>query len=57
VDGKPVVDLADLNAAIVRHRVGDKIPVEVKRAGKPVSLTVTLGDRSPSARDNCSQTP
>ncbi len=53
VDGKPITDQADLNAAIVSHRVGDTIPVEVMRAGKSVTVTITLGDRSTS-KNNCS---
>ena len=53
VDGKPITDQADLNAAIVSHRVGERIPVEVIRGRKSVTASITLGDRSKD-KNNCS---
>ncbi len=51
VDGRPIGDFADLNAAIASRRVGETIKIRVLRGGKAVDLDVTLGDRP--ANTNC----
>lgn len=41
--GSTVTNLDDFDAALRRFKAGDKVPVIVKRDGKEVTLTVTLG--------------
>ena len=38
-----VANLDDFDAALRKFKAGDKVPVVVKRDGKDVTLTVTLG--------------
>ena len=42
--GKHRIDgIEDFNSALRKFKVGDKVPVEVMRAGKELTLTITLG--------------
>ena len=41
--GRDVRGLEDLDADVKEHAVGDRVKVEVLRAGKTVELTVRLG--------------
>ena len=45
VDGQDVRSMDDLILLVRRHKAGDTIKLKVIRDGKPVELTVTVGDR------------
>ena len=45
LDGKAITNADDLTAAVNNHAPNDKVTLVVTRAGKPVTLTVTLGVR------------
>ncbi|HEY1812671.1 MAG TPA: redoxin domain-containing protein [Kofleriaceae bacterium] len=45
LDGAPVGNVADVRARLAPHRVGDKIPVTVRRGDTTHELTVELGER------------
>ena len=45
VDGRPIGDYADLNAAIASRKVGETVKIRVIRSGQAVDLDVTLGNR------------
>ncbi|MGN6608946.1 MAG: YlbL family protein [Jatrophihabitans sp.] len=47
VDGTKVGSTDQLRAALATHQPGERVQVAVRRAGKPATVTVTLG-RSPS---------
>ncbi|MDR1788590.1 MAG: trypsin-like peptidase domain-containing protein [Treponema sp.] len=49
VDGTPVARIADLYTALEDNKPGDKVDVEVLRAGKTVKLKLTLSDRDESS--------
>ncbi|MEF8708889.1 MAG: trypsin-like peptidase domain-containing protein [Candidatus Accumulibacter propinquus] len=42
VDGKPVDSVGKLLARLDEHRIGDRVPLEVLRAGRKVEVTVVL---------------
>jgi hypothetical protein len=44
--GKPISSIYDYTDSIGRNKPGDKVEIVVKRDGKDVTLTVTLGSRS-----------
>lgn len=44
-DGKPIAGMADLVKSIVRAGVGKKVEVEIRREGRTMKLTITLGWR------------
>jgi S1-C subfamily serine protease len=46
VDGLKVARLADLYSALEDNKPGDKVAVELIRAGKTVKLEVILADRA-----------
>jgi S1-C subfamily serine protease len=46
VDGMKVARLADLYSALEDNKPGEKIAVELLRAGKPVKIDVVLADRA-----------
>ncbi len=48
--GKPIQAYPDLVEQIRAHKPGDKVTVKATRAGKPIELELTLGER-PSPRD------
>jgi predicted metalloprotease with PDZ domain len=51
VDGRPIADGAALRAALAGKRIGDRVRVDVVRAGTPRSFTVTVaGYRTVAAR-------
>jgi pimeloyl-ACP methyl ester carboxylesterase len=43
VDGKPVAAVDEFLRAVRLHRAGDTVLVELRRAGQPLTLVVTLG--------------
>ena len=45
VDGKAVTTTAELKAAIVAHKAGDKVTVTILRGGQPQTVAVTLADQ------------
>jgi S1-C subfamily serine protease len=45
VDGVKINRLADLYSALEDNKGGDKVPVEINRSGKTITLEVTLADR------------
>jgi len=45
VDGEPIQDNLDMISKISSHRPGDEVDLDLIREGRPVDLTVTLGDR------------
>ena len=45
VDGVKIESLADLYSALEDNKPGEKVPVEIMRGDKTVSLSVTLADR------------
>ena len=45
VDGRTVVDSSDVASAVDRHQPGDRIKLQVNRAGRRVTIDVTLGLR------------
>ncbi len=42
LDGTPVDSSAKLTAALASHKAGDKVTVNFKRSGKPMSASITL---------------
>ncbi|HMQ56302.1 MAG TPA: PDZ domain-containing protein [Anaerolineae bacterium] len=44
LDGQPVTSITDLQAALRKDEAGQDIVLTVLRDGKPVKVTVTLGD-------------
>ena len=51
IDGRPVADAAALEAALADKRIGDRVRVDVLRAGTPRTFTVTVaGYRTVRAR-------
>ena len=42
MDGKAITSADDLKAALIRHRPGDEVEVEILRDGKPMTLSLTL---------------
>lgn len=46
IDGQPVTSLADLQGYVRQDKAGQDIILTVLRDGKPVKVTVTLGDSS-----------
>ena len=49
VDGRRVNTSDDLAAAIGTHKPGDKVQLQIRRNGKPQTLTVTLGTQPSQA--------
>jgi len=49
VGGRPVTIPEDISAAIADRKPGERIEIEVQRAGAPTSLEVTLGNRPDNA--------
>ena len=49
VDGQPVVQADDVSARISGKKPGDKVKIEVQRAGRTETITVTLGKRPANA--------
>jgi serine protease Do len=49
-NGQPVNDPADLQRKVARSMVGAKAPLQIVRDGKPVTLTVTVGEQTDSSR-------
>lgn len=45
LDGAPVATMEDLLTAVEKHRVGERVKLDVIRAGKRESIYVTLGER------------
>jgi serine protease Do len=45
VDGEKVLTPENLVAVISNHRAGDKVKISVVRDGKPIELSIVLGDR------------
>ena len=45
IDGEPVADGGDLRARIATHGPKERVRLDVRRGGKPVRVTVTLGER------------
>ena len=45
VNGEPVVDMADVSAAVAGRRVGERVEFGLLRDGEPVTVTLTLADR------------
>jgi len=43
VDGRRMVDVAELLRTVSSHKVGDTVAIEYRRAGKYVTVTATLG--------------
>ncbi len=43
VNGKPITDMADLTSDLANYTVGQKVTLNVLRAGKHINITVTLG--------------
>jgi S1-C subfamily serine protease len=52
IDGKDIVTPSALQAIIGRHKVGDKVKVDLIREGKSKTVTVTLGNRPASISAN-----
>ena len=44
-DGKPILKMRDLPRVVAETEVGSNAEVELFRGGKPMTLTVTLGER------------
>jgi S1-C subfamily serine protease len=49
IDGHRVASMDALHDLLGRHRPGQKVLVELKRDGKPVTLTIQLGERPGTA--------
>ena len=45
VDGRPVVDMADVSRAVSSHAVGQDVAMTVLRDGRRITLKMTLADR------------
>ncbi len=45
IDGQPVYDPEDLSIRLSGAAIGKPMPMEVLRAGQPVTITVTIGER------------
>ncbi|MEO6761829.1 MAG: trypsin-like peptidase domain-containing protein [Candidatus Saccharimonadales bacterium] len=43
VDGVPVNQSNSLTSVLGKHKVGDKVPLTINRAGKTITINVTLG--------------
>jgi S1-C subfamily serine protease len=52
IDGKDIAGASGLQAIIGRHKVGDKVKIELIRSGKPKTVTVTLSDRPATVSAN-----
>lgn len=46
VGGIPVTNVRSLLSAVAKQKVGKKVPVEVLREGRKITLTVTIGERT-----------
>ncbi|WP_280151586.1 Do family serine endopeptidase [Piscinibacter sp. XHJ-5] len=49
IDGEPIVASGDLSATVAMHAPGDKVALEVWRAGAPREIRVALGDAKEGA--------
>lgn len=45
INGREVVDMADVSQAVASRRVGDSVEFGLLRDGEPVTITLTLADR------------
>ena len=45
LDGRKISTLDDLQQSVSTHRPGDVVSLVVERAGEPVKLTLTFGER------------
>lgn len=50
IDGHPVTGVGDLQRLMTAERIGTAVPVEVYRAGRPVTVTVRLTELPEQAR-------
>jgi S1-C subfamily serine protease len=50
VDGTPVKDMGDLQKAISKDKVGQKVSLEVQRGSQTTGVQVTLGERPATAQ-------
>lgn len=51
IDGKPLRQSEDLRGAILEHKVGDRIPVELVRKGRKIRLEVALKEEQKPAEE------
>lgn len=54
IDGQPVYNQSDLNYAVVQHKLGDKVRLEIVRDGRRVTVETTLTERPPEVPPNWS---
>jgi len=52
IDGKPLRQSEDLRNAILEHKVGDRIPVEILRKGRKMRLEVVLLEEQKPAEES-----
>ena len=57
VDGDSVRSMDDLILLIRRHKTGDVVKIKLLRAGKPIELSVTVGDRPADYSATATPTP
>jgi S1-C subfamily serine protease len=57
VDGSVVRSMDDLILLVRRHKAGDSVKIKVLRDGKPIELTVTVGDRPAGYSTTSTATP
>jgi cytochrome c biogenesis protein CcmG, thiol:disulfide interchange protein DsbE len=50
VDGKPVASVEDVRAAIAPRRIGEQVPVVVRRAGQTIDLAIELAEKPDDAQ-------
>lgn len=55
VDGKDVNTSTDVQKAVLQHKPGDKVEIDVVRNGKNKTLSATLANRPTSTDSNCNQ--
>ena len=57
VDGSDVRSMDDLILLVRRHKAGDAVKIKLLRDGKPIELTVTVGDRPAGYSATTTATP
>ena len=57
VDGAPVRSMDDLILLVRRHKAGDVVKIKLIRDGKPLELSVTVGDRPEDYSATSTATP
>lgn len=57
VDGMPITTLEAVSPILAKKKIGEPVTLNVKRKGKKISYTITLGSRRQAVGENTPQNP